>query len=353
MHYAFTRTARLDYAGLAKAELHGRGEDVSSRKRRRPDATHRALAVALDAKGNYVDQNGRDPLAVEDAPDDEGKDSHHEGKDSRQGGIDPYGIKAAYKRHKERQGAAEKKGVRPVLHIVVGVSPESLGDGVHDRDDPRVKQLLKAAIEWANAELGGVFAARYDVDEKGGGIVDLFCAPVREYAVGRGRTMRTMVAPAMALRELAKRHERGLSYAAMQTSWTEWANRELGDGRVRFQRGRPKAETRAEHLSPEDYRRSLDIAAERDRPWRDLVDRIAETFGDGDQRSRQYNMVKWLHRRRADVCGEPCDPDRIVADLDRLAEGQLTAEEAQTYTEQMEAELENERERPTMWKEVR
>ena len=134
-------------------------------------------------------------------------------------------------------------------------------------------------------------------------------APVREYAVGRGRTMRTMVAPAMALRELAKRHERGLSYAAMQTSWTEWANRELGDGRVRFQRGRPKAETRAEHLSPEDYRRSLDIAAERDRPWRDLVNRIADTFGDGDQRSRQYNMVKWLHRRRADVCGEPCDPD--------------------------------------------
>ena len=341
--YAFTRTSRLDFAGLAKAELHGRGDDKSAKKRRRPDATHRALAAALDDEGNYVDQNGHNLFAAEDAC-----ERDKERQDSA--GFDPYAIKAAYKRHKERQGAAEKKGVRPVLHIVVGVSPESLGDGVHDRDDPRVKQLLKAAIEWANAELGGVFAARYDVDEKGGGIADLFCAPVREYAVGRGRTMRTMVAPAMALRELAKRHERGLSYAAMQTSWTEWANRELGDGRVRFQRGRPKAETRAEHLSPEDYQRSLDIAAERDRPWRDLVNRIADTFGDGDQRSRQYEMVKWLHKRRAAMFGEPCDPDRIVADLDRIADGQLTGEELQTYTEEAEAELEREQARPTMWK---
>ena len=74
--------AGLAYSDLAQAEVHGRGEEVSSRKRRRPDATHRALAVALDAKGNYVDQNGCDPLVVEDAPDDEGKDSN-------EGGIDP------------------------------------------------------------------------------------------------------------------------------------------------------------------------------------------------------------------------------------------------------------------------
>ena len=53
-------------------------------------------------------------------------------------------------------------------------------------------------------------------------------------------------------------------------------------------------------------------------------------------------MVKWLHERRAAMFGEPCDPDQIVADLDRLADGQLTAEEVQTYTEEAEAELEQE-----------
>ena len=50
--------------------------------------------------------------------------------------------------------------------------------------------------------------------------------------------------------------------------------------------------------------------------------------------------------------GEPCDPDRIVADLDRIADRQLTAEELQTYTEEAEAELEQEQARQTMWKEA-
>ena len=337
MYYAFTRTARLDFAGLAKAELHGRGDDVSARKRRRPDATQRALAVALDERGKYVDQNGSDLFAVEDA-----RERDKERRDSNQTGCDPFAIKDAFRRHKNRQGASEKKGVKPVLHVVVGVSPEWLGDGVHDRDDPRVKQLLKAAIEWANAELGGTFAARYDVDEKGGGVADIFAAPVREYAVGRGRTMRRMVAPATALRELAKRHDRGLSYAAMQDSWTEWANRELGDGRVRFQRGRPKAETRAEHLSPEDYQRSLDIAAERDRPWRELVGRVVAVF-DGDKgKSNEREMVEWLHGQRERRLGKPRDSDRIAADLDLLTDGRLPEHELRFAARDIEAELDRE-----------
>ena len=99
--------------------------------------------------------------------------------------------------------------------------------------------------------------------EKGGGVVDIFAAPVREYAVGRGRTMHRMVAPAKALRELGQRRGRKISYAAMQDSWAEYASQHLGQ---QFERGRPKARTRSEHLSPEDYRRSLELAAECDRP---------------------------------------------------------------------------------------
>ena len=40
-------------------------------------------------------------------------------------------------------GAAEKRGVKPVMHMVVGVSPEWLGDGVHDPASPRVRRLLE------------------------------------------------------------------------------------------------------------------------------------------------------------------------------------------------------------------
>ena len=79
----------------------------------------------------------------------------------------------------------------------------------------------------------------------------------------------------------------------MQDSWCQWANRALaGDGQT-FERGRPKAETRAEHLSPEDYRRSLDIAAERERdgPCRQFVDRIAEMFGDDGDDDRYRRLA--------------------------------------------------------------
>ena len=133
---------------------------VSSRKRRRPDATHRALAVALDAKGNYVDQNGCDPFAVEDAPDDEGKDNN-------QDGIDTLAIKAASSATRSGSGRRRRKACGPCCTSSWASPRHGWATASHDRDDPRVKQLLKAAIEWANAEMGGVFAAStHDHDAK-------------------------------------------------------------------------------------------------------------------------------------------------------------------------------------------
>ena len=91
------------------------------------------------------------------------------------------------------------------MHIVVGVSRSGWATASTTRR-VHVHRLLEFAVEWANAELGGAFAARYDVDEKGV-VIDVFCAPVREYTVCRGRTMRRTVAPATALREWAKRRK--------------------------------------------------------------------------------------------------------------------------------------------------
>ena len=65
----------------------------------------------------------------------------------------PNAIKA-YKRHKERQ-AAEKRGVKPVMHLVVGVSPEWLGAGVHDPASPRVRRLLESAVQWGQRRARG------------------------------------------------------------------------------------------------------------------------------------------------------------------------------------------------------
>ena len=124
----------------------------------------------------------------------------------------------------------------------------------------------------------------------------------------------------------------------MQDSWTEYASQHLGQ---RFERGRPKAQTRSEHLSPEDYKRSLELAADRERdgPWRELVGRIVAVFdGGGKGRSGQRQMVEWLHRQQEGL-GSPRDPDRIAADLDLLTEGKLPEHELQLVARGIEAEL--------------
>ena len=64
------------------------------------------------------------------------------------------------------------------------VSPEwvqQAGD-LHDRDNPRNIALFEQAKAWAEswAGKGAVFGVRLDLDEKGGAVVDLMIAPVRE-----------------------------------------------------------------------------------------------------------------------------------------------------------------------------
>ena len=64
------------------------------------------------------------------------------------------------------------------------VSPEwvqQAGD-LHDRANPRYIALFDQAKAWAEswAGKGAVFGVRLDLDEKGGAVVDLMIAPVRD-----------------------------------------------------------------------------------------------------------------------------------------------------------------------------
>ena len=112
----------------------------------------------------------------------------------------------------------------------------------------------------------------------------------------------------------------------MQDSWAAYASQHLGQ---RFERGRPKAQTRSEHLSPEDYKRSLELAADRERPWRELVGRIVAVFDGGKDKGNEREMVEWLHGQRERRLGKPRDSDRIAADLDLLTDGKLPEHELQ------------------------
>ena len=166
-------------------------------------------------------------------------------------------------------------------HFLIGISSEWIAEAgnVHDPKNPRVKALLASAREWVQKEFGGVIHARYDVDEAGSGVVDVIAVSARSYRQGRERRPSYKVANGKSMEEFRQRInkpkiealERELgrepkaeelkaakthrSYVACQDSWVAFARETLG---YQFLRGRPREETLAKHMRPEEYGRMQD-----------------------------------------------------------------------------------------------
>ena len=241
--YAFLRHKLLDFPKLAAAERHGQGLDQTSKRRRRLNAVERCLSICGDGEAKI--------------------------------GGEHFQLKRAFAEHKKKHGAREHPNGRPVLHLIVGVSPSWVKEGgdPHDPDNPRNRLLVDATRRFAEQEYGGVFAARLDIDEHGSSIVDVFCAPVREMRLGgrkkkdgTPRKTRKVVSPNRALDEITVRWKRpkGQRFHAGQDAWAAFAKENLDPD---FQRGKPRSETKKAHLSPEEYgaAREQEKEAERQR----------------------------------------------------------------------------------------
>ncbi len=164
---------------------------------------------------------------------------------------------AAFRAHKAELHAAERKNAPLALQALCVVSPEwvqQAGD-LHDPQNPRNRQLFAEARSWAEswAGKGAVFGARLDLDEKGGAVVDLLIAPVRE---SRGKPV---ISTQKALVDLKGFTGERNEYSALQTSWAEWCGDRLDQAIVR---GTRRELTAREHLSPETYGAVLDKARE-------------------------------------------------------------------------------------------
>lgn len=162
---------------------------------------------------------------------------------------------ASFRALKKLRNAGERKGAQIGIHILVGVSPEWIketGD-LHDPQNPRNRQLLDAAMTWANGwSDDGCYAARLDLDETGGAVVDLFVAPTAEQAHKSGKSKRVVsVNKALEVLAIARTGKKGKHFSALNTDWAEYAKDTLDH---RLERGRPKAETGAEHVGPDQYR---------------------------------------------------------------------------------------------------
>jgi len=92
------------------------------------------------------------------------------------------------------------------------------GGDLHDPENPRNRSLFDQAKAWAEswAGKGAVFGLSFDLDEKGGAVVDVMIAPVRE---SRGKPI---ISTQKALVELKAVTGERNEYAALQTSWAEW-----------------------------------------------------------------------------------------------------------------------------------
>lgn len=231
-HKAAVRIVPLKSAGqFTKASAHGRGEDRNARSRRRADAKERALAIYMSEDGKLKERLIKN---CEKSP--------------------ATDYLKALNAMKKAYGIGAKKGGALALHCMCVVSPELMGKDLHDPNGKRVGSLLALAIKWGNQTFGtdgvpAVFGARYDVDEVGGGVVDLFVAPHHVYAIGSGKPKRR-VACSAALDRLAKEYERHYSYSAVQDSWAKFAK---ANGWP-VERGDYKSITHREHLSPEEYK---------------------------------------------------------------------------------------------------
>jgi len=210
-------------SALAAATRHALREDATGRARVRPGAQPGA-ALSWTAHG----VKGRDQVA-------------------------------AFKAHKEVTGAQERKGAPIALAAICVVSPEWIDEAGdrHDPKNPRNRELLLQAGRWAEswAGKGSVIAARLDLDEAGGGVVDLTIVPVRVQRSRGGKETRRISTNGALADLVAQTGAEAKSYAAAQTSWARWAQRTLDPA---MERGIPREKTGAENLTPEQYGRVKD-----------------------------------------------------------------------------------------------
>lgn len=176
------------------------------------------------------------------------------------GDNDAFDLVAAFKQAKGV--ARERKGAPLMLNIQFYVTPDWIEEAgqLHDRNNRRNKALFREVYNFAEFYVPGTCAVRLDLDEAGGGCVDVFAVPVAERKArvrkdgSSGEPIRELSANKLfeAWRKLA-----GVAsdYSALQTLWARFAGEQLDR---RLKRGRPAHETGRKHLETKEFKLEQD-----------------------------------------------------------------------------------------------
>lgn len=230
--FAAIRCKRLrSIAMIVAAEKHARREDQSCQRR----LTEGKYMFSERTADNLVWSPSGDPLAIYDA----------------------------FKARKKEAGASERKGSALGLHLLAVVSPELIKEAgdLHDPDNPFNQKIFEQAKVWAESEFGegSLIHARMDMDEKGGGVVDLVVVPVHQQTI-RGKT-KNIISTRKALSDISERWGDYRSFSAMQNSFADFAKKNIDD---RIVRGVPKEISDALHYEPAVLRDRDDEVSERE-----------------------------------------------------------------------------------------
>lgn len=168
-------------------------------------------------------------------------------------GPGPLDYVEALKAHMIEMRAEARKNAAQAIEFKCVVSPEWLAETGDPRsaENPRVLQLVDEAKRWAESwgGKGAVWAVRYDTDERGSGVVDVFMSPVREQRHKSGKT-KQVISCRKAKNELLEKERDGGVYVrnsgvAMQNSWARWCQHRLDP---RLERGVSREQTNRDHL---------------------------------------------------------------------------------------------------------
>ena len=270
-------------------EAEGRGETARAIARRRVDATCRGIAACIGPDGQWIE---RGVVNVNDKPEPRLK------------------IGDAWLHHMKAHGARIRANANMALHLLAGVSSEWVEEAgrLHDSENPRNVDLFEHAIEWARGAGLAPYAARLDLDEKGGGEVDLFCAPIRQQ--GRRNSRRNFVAVTQALNEIGSKHKQYRSYSGLQDSWHQYAVRHLSP---ELERGKPPAAIDREDPSAMD-----EIATKGGREMRDMLAEARELNRDSDRMEEVAELARDAIRDAADILQSIGD-EALLPEADALA----------------------------------
>ncbi|WP_201838461.1 hypothetical protein [Microvirga zambiensis] len=164
----------------------------------------------------------------------------------------PRDYDAAFKAAPKHFGARYRKGAPLGVNLQLNVAPgwiREVGD-LHDERNERNRLLYQAALDFVQ-DVKGVVAARMDLDEEGGGVVDIYLAPVfprtnrlRKDGSRGSEILEISVSKLNAFWREQSGEKTG--YSGVQTLWAAYCAKHLDP---RIQRGDRKSETGRENLT--------------------------------------------------------------------------------------------------------